>query len=95
MKVHHTNSDCIISHHLGEWKTILQFRGKERKIIPARVSYFGEVTVDISNLLDTCSDGCSLHFIVAVCTKQNLTVRVHVPHNSSLSPVSILYPTSA
>ena len=24
MKVHHTNSDCIINHHLEEWKTILR-----------------------------------------------------------------------
>ena len=38
-KENHQNSDCITSHHLGEWKTILQFGGKEWNIIAARESF--------------------------------------------------------
>ena len=28
LKENYQNSDCVTSHHLGEWKTILQFGGK-------------------------------------------------------------------
>ena len=44
LKENHQNSDCITSHHLGEWKTILQFGGKEWNIIAARESFLAQIS---------------------------------------------------
>ena len=43
MKENHQNSDCITSQHLGEWKPILQFGGKEWNIITARESFLAQI----------------------------------------------------
>ena len=44
LKENHYNSDCITSHHLGEWKTILQFGGKDWNIIAARESFIAQIS---------------------------------------------------
>ena len=44
LKEKQQNYDCITSHHLGEWETILQFGGKEWNIIAARESFLAQIS---------------------------------------------------